>query len=115
VLLTGLDIDACVTNPCHAFAMCTDLPAPSLSRTCACLPGASGNGTFCAGMSDVDFDDAYIPDINGCAPSFNPCSTNAMCTDNAFPGVGAVCECNSGFTGSGLTCIGIFLIAVIIS
>ena len=49
VILT--DFDACVSQPCHAQATCTDLAAPSLDRSCACNTGYQGDGAaVCSGM-----------------------------------------------------------------
>ena len=46
------DINACLTQPCHALALCTDDQPPSLGRTCACKAGYSGDGvTSCTGSS----------------------------------------------------------------
>ena len=42
-------------------------------------------------------------DINECAASSSPCSSNALCTNN----VGSYsCSCNAGFAGNGITCNG---------
>ena len=52
VILT--DIDACVSQPCHAQATCTDLAAPSLDRSCACNTGYQGDGAaVCFGMMRI--------------------------------------------------------------
>ncbi|XP_078614436.1 uncharacterized protein LOC144883715 [Branchiostoma floridae x Branchiostoma japonicum] len=38
------DIDACLANPCHTKATCSDNPAPALNATCICYPGYIGDG-----------------------------------------------------------------------
>ena len=47
---SSADIDACLTQSCHAQATCTDLAAPSTTRTCTCNAGYFGNGTTCTGL-----------------------------------------------------------------
>ncbi|XP_078621254.1 uncharacterized protein LOC144887730 [Branchiostoma floridae x Branchiostoma japonicum] len=36
-----VDLDECLSSPCHQFADCTNLPG---NYTCNCLPGYTGNG-----------------------------------------------------------------------
>jgi len=46
----------------------------------------------------------FFIDVDECASPENPCSNNALCTNN----VGSVsCECKKGFTGDGFECIDI--------
>ncbi|XP_078689228.1 uncharacterized protein LOC144920752 [Branchiostoma floridae x Branchiostoma belcheri] len=92
----GLDatctyINACLTNLCHAKATCTDNPAPGLDATCTCKTGYTGDG-FVSGTG--------CSDIDACLT--NPCHTKATCTDNPAPGLDATCTCKTGYTGDGL-------------
>ncbi len=46
------DMNACLTQACHANATCTDLAPPSTTRTCTCNAGYEGDGiTACASLS----------------------------------------------------------------
>jgi hypothetical protein len=46
------DINACLTQPCHTRATCTDQAPPSLTRTCTCNAGYEGNGvSSCTGLA----------------------------------------------------------------
>ena len=58
-----LDIDECLSDPCHNAAMCEDLPAAAYR--CHCLPGYTGVNC------EVDVDE--------CAD--NSCQNNATCID----------------------------------
>ncbi|KAI8498222.1 hypothetical protein Bbelb_241660 [Branchiostoma belcheri] len=84
--------NACLANPCHANATCTDNPAPALDANCTCNVGYAGdgrvNGTGCL-------------DIDTCSNSSNPCHAQATCTDNPAPALDASCACNVGYTGDG--------------
>lgn len=51
-----------------------------------------------------DIDD-YISDIDECDATPQPCSSDAQCTNT--PGAYS-CSCNSGFSGDGVTCSGIY-------
>ena len=44
-----------------------------------------------------------ILDINECDTDVDNCADNAVCTNTDG---GFTCECNSGFTGDGVTCTG---------
>ena len=45
------EFNACTAEPCGPRAVCTDLPPPSRSRTCACPAGFTGDPEFdCEGM-----------------------------------------------------------------
>ena len=51
----SIDLDACVSQPCHAQATCTDLAPPSLGRSCSCNTGYGGDGvSVCSGMMCLD-------------------------------------------------------------
>jgi hypothetical protein len=45
----------------------------------------------------------YTSDIDECVG--NPCDSNAQCTNTAGS---FVCTCNTGYTGNGLVCTGIW-------
>ena len=46
------DINACLTQPCGANSICSDLPPPSTSRTCNCKQGFIGDAEIgCSGLS----------------------------------------------------------------
>jgi hypothetical protein len=52
LLPSNLDMDACLLQPCHANATCTDLLPPSTARNCSCNTGFVGNGiNNCTGRS----------------------------------------------------------------
>ena len=46
LLLNFVDIDECVSNPCHSNANCNDTQG---SFVCQCNTGYSGNGFNCSG------------------------------------------------------------------
>ena len=46
-------------------------------------------------------------DIDECVTGADNCDTNATCTNN--PG-SLVCSCNHGYTGDGVTCLGIIML-----
>eukprot|EP00058_Branchiostoma_floridae_P018043 XP_002603532.1 hypothetical protein BRAFLDRAFT_79068 [Branchiostoma floridae] len=78
------DMDACLSNPCDAQAICTDNPAPALDATCTCSPGYTGDGLVSGGCSDV----------NECEVSPGICGRNAECINliGTFD-----CKCFPGF------------------
>ncbi|CAH1271358.1 CSMD3 [Branchiostoma lanceolatum] len=84
------DIDACLANPCHAQATCTDNPAPALDAACQCNTGYTGDGLA---------DGTGCSDIDACLA--NPCHAQATCRDNPAPALDAACQCNTGYTGDG--------------
>ncbi len=45
----------------------------------------------------------FYPDIDECATDMDNCSANAVC-NNLVGSFG--CECNTGFSGDGVTCTG---------
>ena len=98
------DINACIASSCGANAISPDQAAPSLTRTCTCLPGYTGDATTrCTGEISFQFAFsesmlAYALDINACTT--NPCSTNALCTDIPAPSLNRTCNCNAGYTGN---------------
>ena len=47
-----LDIDECLTDPCHANGTCNNTIG---SYVCACDPGYSGDGFKCTGMDIIIF------------------------------------------------------------
>ena len=48
----------------------------------------------------------YFSDINECALGTHGCSANGFCTNT----IGSyTCQCNTGYTGNGFTCIGTLL------
>ena len=47
-----LDIDECLTDPCHANGTCNNTIG---SYVCACDPGYSGDGFNCTGMDIIIF------------------------------------------------------------
>jgi hypothetical protein len=76
--------------PCFAGVACTDLPPPSLGRTCgACPSGYTGDGISCT-------------DNNECTNGTHNCSANATCSN--MPAGSFTCTCNPGFMGDGVTC-----------
>ncbi|CAH1271352.1 CSMD3 [Branchiostoma lanceolatum] len=87
---TCTDIDACLANPCHAQATCTDNPAPALDAACQCNTGYTGDGLA---------DGTGCSDIDACLA--NPCHAQATCRDNPAPALDAACQCNTGYTGDG--------------
>ncbi len=95
------DINACLTQACHANATCTDLAPPSTTRTCACNAGFEGSGLSCLSWffctsSRSDFS----TDINACLTQ--ACHANATCTDQAPPSTTRTCACNAGFEGDAI-------------
>ena len=104
------DIDECLTKPCHVNASCTDNEG---SYVCHCNDGYTGNGRNCSSeyctmiltdyfsmLTDL-FHDLWksFADIDECLTK--PCHVNASCMDNQGS---FTCQCNDGFTGSGLNC-----------
>ncbi len=45
-----LDLDECISDPCHAMAVCTNFPG---GYSCFCQSGYTGNGSSCAGRSKI--------------------------------------------------------------
>lgn len=46
-IIMFLDIDECLSNPCHKKACCS---SAGESYTCKCYDGYTGNGTTCIGI-----------------------------------------------------------------
>ncbi len=97
------DINACLTEACHANATCTDQAPPLTTRTCACNAGFEGNGiTACSSQFLGDSFPADSADINACLTQ--ACHANATCTDQAPPSTTRTCACNAGYSGDGVVC-----------
>ncbi|XP_078374598.1 uncharacterized protein LOC144658130 isoform X2 [Oculina patagonica] len=81
-----IDIDECLSNPCHVNASCSNTHG---SYKCTCHPGFAGDGRFvCSGL--------------------DPCSTDLNCTKNQFckeiHGSG-LCDCKKGFHFKDMQCV----------
>ena len=108
-MLDTLDINECTLNidNCNANAVCADTEG---SFTCTCNPGYQGDGVTCT--SEFLYYQLHLAcgltcstliiGTQICGVSDN-CDVNAICTEigNSFQ-----CECNSGYTGSGVACFG---------
>ena len=46
ITFLSTEVDECLTDPCDAYAMCTNTIG---SFTCECNPGFEGNGFTCTG------------------------------------------------------------------
>ena len=46
-MISDLDIDECLSTPCHSDATCDDIEG---SYTCTCKVGTTGDGYNCTGM-----------------------------------------------------------------
>lgn len=111
-----LDINECSTgtHTCHSDAVCTNTPG---SHTCRCRSGYNGDGRTCTGTSFNHITIISInmlinfADINECTSGTHTCSTNAQCTNT--PGSFS-CTCNSGYSGNGYSCTGIYFIVTIL-
>jgi hypothetical protein len=91
------DTNACITTPCGGLYVhllvclscpgnttCTDQPAPSLTRTCTCLPGYAGTPTVngssgCIGCCSFRYFELNRSDINGCLTK--TCPSQSRCVD----------------------------------
>ena len=82
-----LDIDECLSSPCHNNATCNDTDG---SYECTCDDGFTGNGTECNNINECPNGD----DTHGC-------HDNATCTDNNGS---YECTCDDGYTGDGFNC-----------
>nr|XP_018669649.1 uncharacterized protein LOC104266258 isoform X1 [Ciona intestinalis] len=83
-----IDVDECLTNPCHSLATCTNTVGTFI---CTCNAGYTGDG-LAAGT---------CANINECTLPSHNCHANAACTDT----IGSfTCACNTGYTGNGVTC-----------
>jgi hypothetical protein len=92
------DINACVAQPCGLNTVCTDLPAPSFSRTCACAAGFEGNPeTSCTGLWIRSPCSLRRKEIDGCQSLV--CGSNAYCRDLPPPSASAECLCSLGLSG----------------
>ena len=58
-----LDIDECISNPCHTNAECKD---DINSYTCKCKEGFAGNGNSCTGIICMIYDCLYNKAIFHC-------------------------------------------------
>jgi hypothetical protein len=78
------------TNDCNAHAMCSNMPAGSYTCTCGSGYTAQGNppGRGANGCVDTD----------GCAG--NPCLNGGTCADVPAPGMGHMCTCACGYSGT---------------
>ena len=84
-VVTFLDIDECLGNPCDGNATCSNNAG---SYSCACNSGFSGNGTVCQ-------------DIDECTTGQHSCDANAACSNT----IGSYsCACNTGYSGNGTVC-----------
>ena len=84
-VVTFLDIDECLGNPCDGNAKCSNNAG---SYSCACNSGFSGNGTVCQ-------------DIDECTTNQHSCDANAACSNT----IGSYsCACNTGYSGNGTVC-----------
>eukprot|EP00042_Codosiga_hollandica_P043932 m.424521 g.424521 ORF g.424521 m.424521 type:complete len:1427 (-) comp56674_c0_seq1:247-4527(-) len=80
------DTDFCLVTPCGGNTSCVDQAAPSINRTCTCLPGYEGNPYI--GCTEID----------ACVNT--PCGQNTDCVDLAPPSISRVCSCLTGFEGN---------------
>ena len=55
-------------------------------------------------ISNLLYIHTFLIDIDECTTEADNCDTNAACTNN--PG-SFTCSCNQGYTGDGVTCMGI--------
>ena len=101
------DIDECSlgSDSCDINAVCTNTVG---SFECVCLPGFTGDGVTCSGLSLVMimslFQWEIFADIDECSLGLDNCDINAVCTNT----VGSfVCTCLPGYTGEGMLCTGI--------
>jgi hypothetical protein len=86
-IVEGAGADVCkVFNPCDIHALCIN--NDTLSPTCVCKAGYSGDGKTCA-------------DVNECLVANGGCDANAACTN--LPG-DVTCACKTGYSGNGTTC-----------
>lgn len=92
-----VDINECElgVNICHINSSCVNSNG---SHSCICLPGYTG-------------DDRECSDINECALDVYPCDKNVTCRNT--PGsfkceCSFVCQCQTGFSGDGYNCTGMF-------
>ena len=113
------DVNECLGqgtgNNCAPQATCNNTIG---SFTCACNIGYNGTGVICTGWclllsSFMLFIHNLInlesPDINECLLGTDDCSSNAACVNT--PG-SFVCTCNSGYFGSGVSCLGNHLLSI---
>ena len=107
-----LDINECLSNPCHLNASCIDNEG---SFHCQCNDGFSGDGiSSCASRTLINL--TYIPntlyfvidhgpfffhfsDIDECARML--CHVSADCLDSHGS---YICRCKTGFNGNGTFC-----------
>ena len=99
-----VDIDECSegVNQCSENSTCTNTIG---SYQCFCFSGYrdEGMGYVCTGKWNICvffyLISSFLLEIDECLN--DPCDSNATCTNTARS---YICECNTGFSGSGFTC-----------
>ena len=107
---TFTDVNECElqVGSCDENANCTNTDG---GHNCYCLPGYSGNGTYCYGNKIIiiakgevcDYTLLSDLDIDECTTDMDNCAQKATCTntDGSFS-----CTCDDGYTGYGVVCYG---------
>ncbi len=90
---------------CSDYATCNNTEG---SYNCTCKPGFVGNGTICEGThyKRNTRDTNFRLDFDECGNYTAQCSPNATCS-NSFGSYG--CACNSGYSGAGVVCDGLYI------
>ena len=116
-MLTLIVPDPCLSGPCDINATCTREALLNSNFTCSCQEPFIGNGFACSCKLGFHYIlHAQLLPFNSMPPPVpdpclsGPCHSNASCMREGLRSGGFQCECDPGYQGDGLNCLGTYII-----